>query len=143
MLAWTFFLLLEFVSHAILASTKPESNRWSRDELREKSQIATSPESLAAKSPVSPGESILSEKKAKKPIGGIAVLPPSEMKRIEDRKMIENEKVRSPTESADRPKAAVTVDRSDSIKNRYQKRDSKIMEEVIVQHFSLIARVSF
>lgn len=107
---------------------KPEPTRWSRDELRDKTPIATSPESSAAKSPLSHSGDTL-EKKAKKPIGGIAVLPPSEMKRIEDRRMAESEKVKSPTE-AERPKATVTVDRSDSIKNRYQKRDSKIMEEV-------------
>lgn len=107
---------------------KPEPTRWSRDELREKTPIATSPESSAAKSPLSQSGDTL-EKRAKRPIGGIAVLPPSEMKRIEDRRMAESEKVKSPTE-AERPKATVTVDRSDSIKNRYQKRDSKIMEEV-------------
>ena len=112
---------------------KPESNRWNRDELREKSpQVITNPESPTSKSRTSAGDTSTLEKKAtKKPIGGIAVLPPSEMIRIEDRKLAgkENEKVKSPKES-EHPKPTVTVDRSDSIKNRYQKRDSKILEEV-------------
>lgn len=109
---------------------KPDNNRWSRDELHEKTPIATSPESSAAKSPTSPLAEDATEKKVKRPIGGVAVLPLAEMKRIEGRKASESEKSKSQTES-EKPKASVTVDRSDSIKNRYQKRDSKIMEEVI------------
>lgn len=66
-----------------------DSDRSSRDEKTRSgaglsSTTATTPESLGAKSLDSVGEE--PERKYRKPIGGIAVLPPMEMKRIEEQR---------------------------------------------------------
>lgn len=67
-----------------------ESDRSSRDEKTRSgagfsSTTATTPESVGNKTPI-PEAGEDGERKTRKPIGGIAVLPPMEMKKIEEQR---------------------------------------------------------
>ena len=107
-----------------------EGDRWSRDERIKSSTSATTPESVSAKTPIgSIDEDSAVEKKYKRPIGGVAVLPPMEMKKIEDKRQ---SSIDIDQKSPERK--SPHLDRSDSLNRKYGKRDSKILEEVRRRH---------
>lgn len=90
---------------------------------------ATTPESVS-KTPVGSidEETGAAEKRHKRPVGGVAVLPPMEMKKIIEDKRLSMEPEEAPVTKSDRK--SPQLDRSDSLNRKYGKRDSKILEEV-------------
>ena len=117
-----------------------ESDRSSRDDKVKSigalsSTTATTPESVTAKTPShDSGDDSLSERRPRKPIGGVAVLPPMEMKRIaEDR---QSPAPQPPPQSAaktpdqDRKSPGLSLGDRDSLERKWKQRESRILDEV-------------
>ncbi len=110
-----------------------DSDRSSRDEKVRSgtgvsSTTATTPESIGAKTPSLDSGGEESERKYRKPIGGVAVLPPMEMRKIEEqRKSPLDKERRSPI---DRP-----MSRSPGIPENevVGKTDSRYNDEVSIK----------
>lgn len=100
---------------------------------------ATTPESVTAKTPTSAtgdstgGDDSFSERiipiKSRKPIGGVAVLPPMEMKRIADDR-------RSPAPTGgrkspeERKSPGLSMGDRDSLERKWKQRESRLLDEV-------------
>ena len=103
-----------------------ESDRSYRDEKARLSSTITTPESFGAKSPSldSAGEESVSDKKYRKPIGGVAVLPPMEMKRIEEQRKSPLDRERKSPVDRKSAKSPAAIPENDV------KRDLNFIEEV-------------
>lgn len=127
-----------------------DSDRSSRDD-KVKSMggfssgtAATTPESITAKTPTSiagdsTGEDSFADRtKPRRPIGGVAVLPPMEMKRIaEDRPSPASTVDRKSPENRNR--SPISIGDRDSLERKWKQRESRIQEEV--GNFSLLAKL--
>jgi hypothetical protein len=78
-------------------------DRWRDDRLRS-STTATTPESIHAKTPITPiDDDDYGSKQTRRPVGGIAVLPPMEMEKIKSKRNSYGQEIRSPVQQKTPP----------------------------------------